>query len=163
MPIPAENPNATQPWILSTAGTHPPPEPAAAAISSFPAENPPSVTILPGYRADGRQHGFGFIQINTNGLRLADDPSYTKALKNAGLDSIFLQFDGATDDIYRQIRGRDLLDKKMAAIEICGQNDIGVVSGAHADPRYQHQQYRFHAEDGLETVPHGSGHTFPAH
>jgi uncharacterized radical SAM superfamily Fe-S cluster-containing enzyme len=82
---------------------------------------------LPDIVRMGRQHGFGFIQINTNGLRLADDPSYTKALKNAGLDSIFLQFDGATDDIYRQIRGRDLLDKKMAAIEICGQNDIGVV------------------------------------
>ena len=82
---------------------------------------------LPDIVRQGREAGFRFIQINTNGLRLADDPSYVEVLKEAGLDSVFLQFDGTSDDIYRRIRGRDLLNKKLAAIENCGRNDIGVV------------------------------------
>lgn len=82
---------------------------------------------LPQIVAMGRTAGFGFIQINTNGLRLARDPEFVRKLKSAGLASVFLQFDGTEDAIYRKLRGRDLLAHKLAAIEVCRQNRIGVV------------------------------------
>lgn len=75
----------------------------------------------------GRALGFNFIQLNTNGLRLAEDPVYLSRLKKAGLSSVFLQFDGTEDKIYQSIRGRKLLDLKIKAIECCGKHEIGVV------------------------------------
>jgi uncharacterized radical SAM superfamily Fe-S cluster-containing enzyme len=75
----------------------------------------------------GRSHGFTFFQLNTNGLRLARDPAYLAELKAAGLSTVFLQFDGTDDAIYRSLRGRDLLAQKMAAIANCAQAGVGVV------------------------------------
>lgn len=75
----------------------------------------------------GRSMGFGFIQVNTNGLRLGTDLAYLKRLKNAGLASVFLQFDGTDENIYRQLRGGAFLASKLAAIENCRQFGIGVV------------------------------------
>ena len=82
---------------------------------------------LPEIVAMGRESGFDFIQINTNGVRAARDKAYVKALKDAGLSSAFLQFDGLDDEIYKTLRGRKLLDEKLTAIDNLGENDIGVV------------------------------------
>jgi 7,8-dihydro-6-hydroxymethylpterin dimethyltransferase len=82
---------------------------------------------LPRIVAMGREAGFDFIQVNTNGLRLARDERFVGDLKAAGLSSVFLQFDGTDDAIYRKLRGRPLLAEKRAAIEICGRHGIGVV------------------------------------
>ncbi|MFH1137340.1 MAG: radical SAM protein [Pseudomonadota bacterium] len=75
----------------------------------------------------GREHGFSFIQVNTNGLRPARDDDYVKDLKDAGLSSVFLQFDGTTDRVYEIIRGKKLLAEKMKAIETFGRHGLGVV------------------------------------
>lgn len=75
----------------------------------------------------GRAKGFSFIQLNTNGLRLAAEKNYAKELRAAGLSSVFLQFDGTEDTIYRAIRGQSLYMTKREAIERCAENDIGVV------------------------------------
>ena len=53
-----------------------------------------------------RRVGYAFIQVNTNGLRLAHDIEYAKRLKEAGLASVFFQFDGVDDAVYRALRGR---------------------------------------------------------
>jgi len=82
---------------------------------------------LPDIVALGRRKGFAFIQLNTNGLRLASDERFVRELKDAGLSSIFLQFDGTQDSIYRQLRGAALLDAKRRAVERCGALGIGVV------------------------------------
>jgi hypothetical protein len=82
---------------------------------------------LPEIISMGRSSGFSFIQINTNGLRLAREPSYLKALKDAGLASVFLQFDGMEDSVYRKLRGRELLREKMLAVEHCAAQGIGIV------------------------------------
>jgi len=82
---------------------------------------------LPRIVAMGREAGFGFIQVNTNGLRLAEDPAFVRVLRAAGLASVFLQFDGTDDAIYRRLRGRALLAAKRAAIAACAENRIGVV------------------------------------
>ena len=63
----------------------------------------------------GRQKGFTFFQLNTNGIRLAAEPDYAKSLKAAGLNTVFLQFDGMSDAVYEALRGRPLLREKLAA------------------------------------------------
>ena len=82
---------------------------------------------LPEIVAMGRTMGFDHILLNTNGIRLAQDAEYLHRLKDSGLSAVYLQFDGVTDDIYRDIRGTNLIDLKVQAIENCGQEKIGVV------------------------------------
>ncbi|MCC7447686.1 MAG: radical SAM protein [Anaerolineae bacterium] len=82
---------------------------------------------LPDIIALGRSLGFSFIQLNTNGLRLGRDADYVKRLKDAGLASVFLQFDGTTDDILQAMRGVRQLERKRAAIAYCANHDLGVV------------------------------------
>ena len=61
--------------------------------------------------------GFKHVEVNTNGVRVSRDPEYAKGLKAAGISTVYLQFDGLTPDVYKFIRGLDLLDIKMKAIE----------------------------------------------
>jgi 7,8-dihydro-6-hydroxymethylpterin dimethyltransferase len=82
---------------------------------------------LPEIVAVGRAMGFRFIQLNTNGLRLARDPSFVERLKEAGLASVFLQFDGTDDKIYGALRGGPFLKAKLKAIHHCEQQELGVI------------------------------------
>lgn len=75
----------------------------------------------------GREKGFTFFQLNTNGLRLAAEPSYAAELKEAGLDCVFLQFDGVTDKVYTALRGKPLLEEKCRAIDHCAAAGLGIV------------------------------------
>lgn len=84
-------------------------------------ENLPEIIWL------GRQKGFTFFQLNTNGIRLAAEPDYAKSLKAAGLNTVFLQFDGMSDAVYEALRGRPLLREKLAAIESCAAAGLGIV------------------------------------
>lgn len=70
--------------------------------------------------------GCAHVQLNTNGLRLAEDPAYVKRLAEAGLSFVFLQFDGVDDRVHRALRGRDLAAIKSSAIDNCAANNIGV-------------------------------------
>ena len=74
-----------------------------------------------------RSLGFDFVQLNTNGIRLAKEAGYAQGLAEAGLDCVFLQFDGVNDEVYRRIRGARLLDIKTKAIERCAEAGLGVV------------------------------------
>lgn len=75
----------------------------------------------------GREKGFTFFQLNTNGLRLAAEPGYAAELKAAGLNTVFLQFDGVNDQAYSTLRGRPLLAEKEQAIENCAAAGLGIV------------------------------------
>ncbi len=82
---------------------------------------------LPDIVALGRKKGFSHIQIDTNGIRIAEDMDYLLRLKESGAGVIFLQFDGVTDEVYKRIRGCDLWAMKLQAIENCSQARIGVI------------------------------------
>ncbi len=82
---------------------------------------------LPAIVARGREHGFSFVQLNTNGLRLAREPGYAATLAAAGLSTVFLQFDGLDDAPYLALRGAPLAADKRRAIEACGAAGLGVV------------------------------------
>ncbi|MEN6566512.1 MAG: radical SAM (seleno)protein TrsS [Veillonellales bacterium] len=75
----------------------------------------------------GKQLGLDFFQVNTNGLRLSADENYVGRLKAAGLNCVFLQFDGMSDNVYLKLRGRPLLAIKKKVIEVCAAHNIGVV------------------------------------
>ena len=66
----------------------------------------------------GREKGFTYFQLNTNGLRLADDYAYLEALVEAGLNNVFLQFDGLTEAPYQALRGKPLLEKSWPQLKI---------------------------------------------
>ena len=74
-----------------------------------------------------RQRGFDFVQVNTNGLRLAREPGYAQTLAEAGLDCAFLQFDGVSNAVYQHIRGARLVDIKEQAIARCAEAGLAVV------------------------------------
>lgn len=82
---------------------------------------------LPDIISLGIDLGFSFIQLNTNGIRIAEEPGYTDRLRDAGLSCVFLQFDGMDDKIQRYIRGADLLSVKLKAVENCAKSGLGVV------------------------------------
>ena len=73
-----------------------------------------------------KEAGCGCVQINTNGLRLAREPEYAKRLSEAGLDIVFLQFDGTRDEIFSRLRGAPLLETKLRAVRVCSDLGVGV-------------------------------------
>ena len=73
-----------------------------------------------------KEAGCSYVQVNTNGIRFAQDPAFAKALADAGLDIVFLQFDGTRDDIFQSLRGTPLLQTKLEAIRVCSDLCIGV-------------------------------------
>ncbi len=81
---------------------------------------------LPEIVALAKRMGFPHVQVNTHGLRLANDIEYLQRLRDAGVDLIYLQFDGVSDDVYRRIRGADLFALKTKAVENCAEVKIGV-------------------------------------
>jgi len=82
---------------------------------------------LPEIIAAACDAGLTFVQLNTNGLRLANEDGYAESLRAAGLASVFLQFDGVSDPTYRVLRGRPLLAQKIRAVERCAKADLAVV------------------------------------
>jgi hypothetical protein len=81
---------------------------------------------LPEIIAAARAQGFGLVQLNTNGLRLGTEPGYACRLAQAGLQSVFLQFDG-TDEACQVLRGRPLMREKLAALDACAEAGLAVV------------------------------------
>ncbi|MDL2317234.1 radical SAM protein [Desulfovibrio sp. OttesenSCG-928-A18] len=81
---------------------------------------------LPALIRAGREL-FPAVQLNTNGLLLADRAGFAEALAAAGLSWVFLQFDGTDDAIFISLRGRALLQKKLRAIERCKEAGLSVV------------------------------------
>ncbi len=71
--------------------------------------------------------GFTHVQIATNGLKLASNPELPGKLKEAGLNTVYLQFDGINEEPYIKIRNRDLLSIKLQAIENCRKGGMGIV------------------------------------
>lgn len=70
---------------------------------------------------------FPAVQLNTNGLLLAERPGLARNLAEAGLSWVFLQFDGTSDASCTALRGRPLIEKKLEAVRNCGKAGLSVV------------------------------------
>ena len=58
------------------------------------------------------------LMVNTNGIRIANDPGFAEQLSSYMPDfEIYLQFDSFKPEVLRNLRGKDLSDTRMAALE----------------------------------------------
>ncbi|KPJ61112.1 MAG: radical SAM protein [Latescibacteria bacterium DG_63] len=70
--------------------------------------------------------GFSHIQIASNGINLSDS-KFAQECADAGLHTIYLQFDGLTDEVYRKTRGKNLWALKEKAIESIRRSGMKIV------------------------------------
>jgi uncharacterized radical SAM superfamily Fe-S cluster-containing enzyme len=90
--------------------------PVAARVVQFSGGEP---TIYPRFFDAlrlAREMGYSHIQAATNGIMFTD-LEFTMKAKEAGLHTLYLQFDGTSDEVYRRMRGEPLLEKKLKCIE----------------------------------------------
>jgi len=92
-------------------------KPVPATALQFSGGEPTIRKDLVDFIRKAKELGFSHVEINTNGLRISQSVEYAKQLKEAGVSTIYLQFDGLTSDVFKFIRGVDLLPIKMKAIE----------------------------------------------
>ena len=71
-----------------------------------------------------RELGFAQIQVATNGIAMAKSVEFCTHLAEAGLHTVYLQFDGVTEEPYKIFRGIPALKTKLKAIESCRQGGI---------------------------------------
>jgi len=77
-----------------------------------PTIHPHLLDILEAARVRDIRH----VMLNTNGLRLAQDPVFVQQLADYH-PAIYLQFDGLSAETYQALRGRDLRDVKKQALD----------------------------------------------
>ncbi len=72
-----------------------------------------------------QDRGIGHVMINTNGVRIARDDRFLEGLARLK-PAIYLQFDGLEEETYRAIRGEELLETKMRALDRLAEADLDV-------------------------------------
>jgi uncharacterized radical SAM superfamily Fe-S cluster-containing enzyme len=92
-------------------------KPVAATALQFSGGEPTIRNDLFELVRKAKELGFRHVEVNTNGVRLSQSVEYAKKLKESGVSTVYLQFDGLTSEIYKYIRGLDLLNIKMKALQ----------------------------------------------
>jgi len=72
---------------------------------------------LPEMVSYAHEAGIHHVEVNTNGIRIANDSAYLQRLISTDVSSFYLQFDGVTPEPYKTTRGLDLLPTKMKALQ----------------------------------------------
>ena len=92
--------------------------PWACNAVQFSGGEPTMRNDLPDLVSEAKKAGMSHIEINTNGIRIAEDIGYFKKLLDAGVSTLYLQFDGLSDDVYVKTRARaDFVRTKEKVIE----------------------------------------------
>lgn len=77
--------------------------------------------------AQAKRAGFTYVMAATNGITFGSDKEFTERSREAGLDALYLQFDGTSEDVYEKMRGRRLVDIKYRAIDNARAAGIRIV------------------------------------
>ncbi len=70
-----------------------------------------------------------YVMLNTNGLRLARDDDFVRALADLNV-YVYLQFDGVQRDTHLAVRGADLRQEKQAALDRMAAHGVRAVLAA---------------------------------
>jgi uncharacterized radical SAM superfamily Fe-S cluster-containing enzyme len=104
-------------------------------------EGEPEVVMFSGGELTIHKHILDFIDVaqarpikvvnlNTNGIRLATDKRFVAALAERNRPgwpvNVYLQFDGFDERTHREIRGKDLRDRKQQALDNCAEAGLTV-------------------------------------
>lgn len=74
-----------------------------------------------------RSKNIGYVMLNTNGLRIAEDIDFVKELSQfKGGFEVYLQFDGFDESTHKYFRGKPLFEIKQKAIENLDNYNIPV-------------------------------------
>jgi hypothetical protein len=92
--------------------------PWACNALQFSGGEPTIRNDLPNLIKEAQKAGISHVEVNTNGIRIAEDIDYFKKLFDAGLSTLYLQFDGLREEIYKRTRARtDLIPIKQKVID----------------------------------------------
>jgi hypothetical protein len=83
--------------------------------------------------------GIGLVMLNTNGVRIAEDDAFLARLADVR-PTVYLQFDGFTPRSHELLRGRDLLEVKLSALDRLAQARLDVVLVPTVDKHANHDQ-----------------------
>ncbi len=131
-------------------------KPVPAPAVQFSGGEPTMRDDLPEIIRKAKELGFPQVQIATNGIKLANDPGLAQKLKEAGLSTVYLHFDGVTPEtnpilhsskkaianmakvglgivlVPTIIKGRN--DKEIGAILKFAADNIAVIRGVNFQP-----------------------------
>jgi 7,8-dihydro-6-hydroxymethylpterin dimethyltransferase len=96
-------------------------KPVPAPAVQFSGGEPTMREDLPEIIRKAKAMGFPQVQIATNGVRIAKEPEYAQELKNTGLNTVYLHFDGVS----HETNPRLAINKK--AIENMKRVKLGIV------------------------------------
>ena len=83
---------------------------------------------LENYVRWAKEIGFDHVMVATNGIKFAEDSGYVRKLVEAGLNTVYLQFDGLRPETYIMARGRNILPDKLGALDSCREAGLdGVI------------------------------------
>ncbi|MBR4696678.1 MAG: radical SAM protein [Selenomonadaceae bacterium] len=105
----------------------------------------------------GMEKGFTFFQLNTNGLRIAEEEGYAGWLSRAGVSCVFLQFDGLRDSDYEALRGKQLLSQKLRIVKACEKAGLPVVLVPTIAPGINEDSVGSILDFALSHAPHVRG------
>lgn len=92
--------------------------PWACNALQFSGGEPTLRNDLPDLIKEAQKAGLSHVEVNTNGIRIAEDIDYFKKLLDSGLSTLYLQFDGLREEIYKKTRARaDMIPVKLKVIE----------------------------------------------
>jgi uncharacterized radical SAM superfamily Fe-S cluster-containing enzyme len=96
-------------------------KPCPAPAVQFSGGEPTMREDLPDIIRKAKELGFPQVQLATNGIKLARDVKYVEELRDAGLSTIYLHFDGVTRETNPQLK----IDEKV--VKNCDEVGLGIV------------------------------------
>ncbi|MHA1231280.1 MAG: radical SAM protein [Candidatus Helarchaeota archaeon] len=94
-------------------------QPQRPLVAMYSGGEPTLRDDLPDIIRECVKMGYVHPQITTNGIRLAKDIDFLKECLDAGAKSIYLQFDGVTEDVYMKTRGAPIFKWKKKLLDNC--------------------------------------------
>lgn len=86
-----------------------------------PTTHPQIVEILQYLKKSPVRH----LMLNTNGIKIAEEESFVKALKKLGGGfEVYLQFDSLNPKVLKDLRARDMVETRLKALEALEKNNI---------------------------------------
>lgn len=101
-------------------------KPVPAPAIQFAGGEPTVSKHLPQYIKWAKEVGFRHVQIASNAIRIGKSKDYLQELRDAGLSTVYMQFDGVTPEPYLAARNTNLLPLKKQAIQ--NAREVGMES-----------------------------------